>query len=194
VPEVSKLEPPVLLVAMPQVLDPFFHHAVVLLLAHEEQGSFGFLLNRQTDVKVADILGGLELAWAGPEAMLADFGGPVQPQLGTVLWSPPQPLREDSEPMHVLPGVALSQNLADLAVLASAPPERLRMFLGYAGWGAGQLMDEILRNDWLTAPAQSEFLFTVPRESLWETALRSVGVDPAALPSWTAISDEGNAN
>jgi putative transcriptional regulator len=166
----------VLLIAMPQVLDPFFHHAVVLLLAHEEQGSFGFLLNRQTDIKVADILGGLELNWEGPADLLASFGGPVQPQLGTVLWSPPLPLRDEAEPMQVVPGVALTQNLADLAVIAGAPPERLRMFLGYAGWGAGQ------------------FLFTVPIESLWETALRSVGVDPASLPSWTAGSDDGSAN
>ena len=193
-PAVSDLQPPVLLVAMPQVLDPFFHHAVVLLLAHEEQGSFGFLLNRQTDIKVADILTGLELDWTGPADALAQFGGPVQPQLGTVLFSPPRPLRDGNDPVHLLPGVALTQNVADLAVLAAEPPELMRMFLGYAGWGEGQLMEEILRNDWLTAPAQTEFVFHVPVEQLWETALRSVGVDPAALPSWTPPSEDGTAN
>ena len=193
-PEVSNLEPPVLLVAMPQVLDPFFHHAVVLLLAHEKEGSFGFLLNRRTDIRVADILSGLELPWAGEPEVLAHFGGPVQPQLGTVLFSPPRALRDDEEPVHLMPGVALTQNIADLAVLAAQPPERMRLFLGYAGWNSGQLLEEILRNDWLTAPAQIEFVFTVPAEHLWETALRSVGVDPASLPSWTPSSDEGSAN
>ena len=84
----SDLSAPVLLLAMPQVLDPFFHHSVVLLLHHEDQGSFGFIVNRPTGIKVREILQGMDVGWNGGEAAVAYFGGPVQPQLGTVLFSP----------------------------------------------------------------------------------------------------------
>ena len=82
----------------------------------------------------------------------------------------------------VAPGVRLSQNVADLGELAESPPERLRLYLGYAGWGAGQLVDEILRNDWMTAPVDNALIFTDDPETVWARALESVGVDPDSLP------------
>ena len=140
--------------AMPQVLDPFFHRSVVLLLHHDDEGSFGFIVNRPTGIQVSEILKGMEIRWEGGEEAVAYFGGPVQPQLGTVLFSPV--LDETTDPedtaTEVAPGVALTQHVGDLARLAEAPPDRFRLLLGYAGWGEGQLMEEILRNDWLTAP------------------------------------------
>jgi putative transcriptional regulator len=212
----SDLSPPVLLLAMPQVLDPFFHKSVVLLIHHEDEGSFGFILNRPTGIKVGEILKGMEVLWQGPEAAVAYFGGPVRPQLGTVLFAPrsaaeaPYPrddeigvmgttgamdgamdnLGGESDEMNasseVVPGLALTQHIGDLAQLAEAPPDRFRLFLGYAGWGEGQLVEEILRNDWLTAPVSAELIFASDPATVWEDALRSVGVDPAVLPSWTA--------
>ncbi|HEY2290891.1 MAG TPA: YqgE/AlgH family protein [Thermoanaerobaculia bacterium] len=181
----SDLSTPVLLMAMPQVLDPFFHRSVVLLLHHEDEGSFGFILNRPTGIKVSEILKGMDVGWSGREEAVAYFGGPVQPNLGTVLFAP---LAPDSDPedtaTEVLPGVALTQHIGDLSRLAEAPPDRFRLILGYAGWGEGQLMEEILRNDWLTAPASSELIFAPDPEQIWGAALRSVGIDPAVLPSW----------
>jgi putative transcriptional regulator len=193
----SDLSPPVLLLAMPQVLDPFFHRSVVLLIHHEDEGSFGFILNRPTGIKVGEILKGMEVLWQGPEESVAYFGGPVRPQLGTVLFAPrsaaeaPSP-RDGGEggemdsSTEVVPGLALTQHIGDLAQLAEDPPAQFRLFLGYAGWGEGQLVEEILRNDWLTAPVSSELIFASDPATVWEDALRSVGVDPAALPSWTA--------
>jgi putative transcriptional regulator len=90
---------------------------------------------------------------------------------------------------EVLPGVALTQHVGDLSRLAEAPPDQFRLILGYAGWGEGQLMQEILRNDWLTAPASSELIFAPDPEQVWGAALRSVGIDPAVLPSWIPGSD-----
>ena len=193
----SDLSPPVLLLAMPQVLDPFFHRSVVLLIHHEDEGSFGFILNRPTGIKVGEILKGMEVLWQGPEESVAYFGGPVRPQLGTVLFAPrsaaevpsPSEAMGDSEmdtSTEVVPGLALTQHIGDLAQLAEDPPDRFRLFLGYAGWGEGQLVEEILRNDWLTAPVSSELIFASNPTTVWEDALRSVGVDPALLPSWTA--------
>ncbi|HEY3571384.1 MAG TPA: YqgE/AlgH family protein [Thermoanaerobaculia bacterium] len=181
----SDLSTPVLLMAMPQVLDPFFHRSVVLLLHHEDQGSFGFILNRPTGIKVSEILKGMDVGWSGREEAVAYFGGPVQPNLGTVLFAPvlPDGNPEDTA-TEVLPGVALTQHIGDLSRLAEAPPEQFRLILGYAGWGEGQLMEEILRNDWLTAPASSELIFAPDPEQIWGAALRSVGIDPVVLPSW----------
>ena len=186
----SDLSAPVLLLAMPQVLDPFFHKSVVLLVHHEEEGSFGFILNRPTEIKVSEILKGMEVLWRGADPAVAYFGGPVQPQRGTVLFAPEgrmeNPGGERPEGSgEVLPGLALTQHIGDLAQLAEAPPERFRLFLGYAGWGEGQLVEEILRNDWLTAPVGADLIFAPDPATVWEDALRSVGVDPAVLPSWT---------
>lgn len=192
----SDLVPPVLLMAMPQVLDPFFHRSVVLLLHHEDEGSFGFIVNRPTGIKVSEILKGMDVGWQGRGEAVAYFGGPVQPQLGTVLFAPilPGSFEEDTA-TEVFPGIALTQHVGDLSRLAEDPPEQFRLLLGYAGWGEGQLMQEILRNDWLTAPVSSDLIFAPDPEQVWADALRSVGIDPISLPSWMpGGNDEESAN
>jgi putative transcriptional regulator len=192
----SDLTTPVLLMAMPQVLDPYFHRSVVLLLHHEDEGSLGFVLNHPTAIRISEILKSMDVGWAGGEESVAYRGGPVQPELGTVLFAPvlAEGGPEDTA-TEVLPGVALTQHVSDLSRLAEAPPDRFRLILGYAGWGEGQLMQEILRNDWLTAPASSELIFAADPEQIWDAALRSVGIDPALLPSWLpAGAVEGSTN
>jgi putative transcriptional regulator len=179
----SGLTTPVLLVAMPQVLDPFFQRSVVLLIHHEDEGSFGFIINRTTGIRLTEILQGMEVEWQGYDEAVAHFGGPVQPQLGTVLFAPEGVETEAST--EVFPGVALTQHIGDLVRLAETPPDHFRLFLGYAGWGSGQLLEEILRNDWLTAPALVDLIFAPDPDGVWSATLQSVGVNPAALPSWT---------
>jgi putative transcriptional regulator len=187
----ATLPTPVLLLAMPQVLDPFFHRSVVLLVQHQDEGSFGFIVNRPTGIRVSEILKGMEVNWQGRSDEVAYFGGPVQPELGTVLFGPPphgelEPFDGEGAATEVLAGVSLTQHVGDLSRLAEAPPERFRLILGYAGWGAGQLIEEILRNDWLTAPVRGDLIFAPDPDQVWAAALASVGVDPATLPSWTA--------
>jgi len=184
---------PVMLLAMPQVADPFFRKSVVLLLAHQEEGSFGFIVNRATELKVAEILRDLEIEWRGDPGVQARFGGPVQPQVGTVLFAAAAAAEVEGA-AEVLPGIRLSQNLSELARLAASPPERLRLLLGYAGWGAGQLVEEIVRNDWLTAPVDDALIFGEPGEATWERGLRSVGIDPSSLPAWTESDADGTPN
>lgn len=188
-----ELDAPLLLMATPQVLDPFFNKSVVLLLHHDDEGSFGFNLNRPTTVSVAEILEGLEIEWNGDPASCAFLGGPVQPQLGTILFGDDNAQPGASDPRAdsdetttcVLPGLSMTQHIGDLARLAKDPPDGLRLYLGYAGWGAGQLMEEILRNDWIVGPVLEELLFTEDPGSAWPLALRAAGVDPNTLPSWT---------
>lgn len=189
------LAAPVFLLALPQVTDPFFRRSVVLLLAHEDEGSFGFIVNRRTELKVTDILRDLGVGWTGDVATLAGFGGPVQPQVGTVLFASDDPdLITLPGVTEVVPGIRLTQNLTELARLAERPPERFRLLLGYAGWGPGQLVEEILRNDWLIAPVADQLVFEPQSETAWERCLRAVGVDPETLPAWTGGETEGGAN
>jgi putative transcriptional regulator len=192
----TDLVTPVLLVALPQVVDPFFHKAVVLLVHHGDEGSLGIIVNRPTGIPVREILDGMEVPWGGEEGALTYFGGPVQPQLGTVLFTPAGDggggsLQAASE---IAPGVSLTQHVADLGTLAGTPPPSFRLLLGYAGWGEGQLLDEILRNDWLMAPVAAGLVFAAHPERAWAEALLSVGVDPDTLPSWTAAGGDEGAN
>jgi putative transcriptional regulator len=193
----ADLQTPVLLLAMPQVLDPFFHKSVVLLVNHSEDGSVGFIINRPTELPVEEILDGMEIQWQGAKNIAAYFGGPVQSQMGTILFRD-RGLEDDPQfadtTTEIQPGMRIGQQLEDLDRLAQQPPEHFRLLLGYAGWGAGQLMDEIVRNDWLTAPVSEDLVFSENAESVWESALRSVGLDPAALPSWTAPESEETTN
>jgi len=193
----SGLDTPVLLLAMPQILDPSFHRTVVLLLHHTDEGSFGFVVNRQTDMKIAEILSDMDISWSGAEDTCAYFGGPVQPQVGSLLFEDSamdRSVLSEPAPPQAIPGLLLSHHIDDLSRLAADPPQRLRFYLGYAGWGEGQLLQEILRNDWLTAPVQKELLFSDDPDSMWERAMVSVGVDPATLPSWAPTSDDEEAN
>jgi putative transcriptional regulator len=190
----SDLSTPVLLLAMPQVLDPSFHRSVVLLLHHEEAGSFGFIVNRPTDIRIREILKGMDIGWQGEEKAVAYMGGPVQQNLGTVLFTPVLPEGDaDDTATEIAPGIALTQHIGDLSRLAEAPPDHFRLLLGYAGWGEGQLLEEILRNDWLTAPVSGELVFAPDPEQVWDAALRSVGIDPAALPSWMPAGSSGES-
>jgi putative transcriptional regulator len=189
----SDFSSPVLLLAMPQVLDPFFHRSVVLLLQHEEEGSLGFIVNRPTGIRIQEILKGMEVEWKGQDDAVAYFGGPVHPQLGSVLFATAGAEERVEAANEVLPGLAITQHVGDLSRLAEEPPDRFRLFLGYAGWGEGQLVEEILRNDWLTAPVRDDLIFARNPEGIWTAALESVGVDPAALP-WSGGGDPETAN
>jgi putative transcriptional regulator len=188
------LEPPVLLLATPQVLDPFFRQSVVLLLQHSAEGSLGFIINRTTGIRVAEILEGLEIDWQGGEQEAAFFGGPVQPQLGTILFhrSADDRISVDRETVtELLPGLLMTQHVGNLAALAAAPPGFFRFVLGYAGWGEGQLEEEIARNDWLLAPPNDELLFAAEPDTVWASAMQVAGVDPESLGAWPAADTEG---
>jgi putative transcriptional regulator len=184
----SDLRTPLFLLAMPQVLDPYFHHSVVLLVHHEDQeGSLGFIVNRPTQLKLKDILVDLEIPWhSEEEGPAAFFGGPVRPEVGTLLFLDQEP---DGEKRSICPGVSASQNVGDLETLSDRPADSFRLYLGYAGWGEGQLEQEILRNDWLIAPVSTELIFSVKPEDVWRAALLSVGVNPDQLPMWSPQND-----
>jgi len=187
---------PTLLVAMPQVVDPFFFRAVVLLVSHEEdgeEGSLGFVVNRPSQLKVADVLRELDVEWLGSSDTPAFVGGPVQPEVGTVLLSLEGLADLDRNGIaEIAPGVGATQNILALRTLARAAPDRIRLLLGHAGWAPGQLMQEVSRSDWLTAPVSHAAVFSSDPIQAWSGALASLGIDPGSLSSWTAGGGDSN--
>jgi len=194
-PAPGTIETPFFLVAMPQVIDPFFHRSVVLMLEYEPNGSFGFIINRPTELTLGEMLEGVELSWHGAESAVTFFGGPVQPNLGNFVFDGPAPSAEaDALVVDISPRLRLSQDLRVLDAIAHAPPERFRLFLGYAGWSPEQLDQELERNDWLVAPFDADVVFANDPESIWPLALESIGVRPESLPTWTMPEEPEQTN
>lgn len=163
---------------MPQLQDPNFARTVVLLCEHAPDGAFGLVLNRPTDVAAATAVR-LEPPVAEGNGMRLWIGGPVEPQRGWIIM--------DSEPegvdaRQIAEGVYLSSSpLVLRRVLESDPQPRARVLAGYAGWGPGQLDDELGESSWLITDVQPDLIFDVAPALMWETALRRMGADPTAL-------------
>lgn len=177
---------PGLLVAMPQLLDPNFHRAVVFMVEHDENGSFGLVINRQTRFTCEHLCENLEMDWRGDPERLVSWGGPVQPEHGWLLVGDFGLDHDDLVP--VIDGVRFSRSPEVLRAVARRPVPQMEIFLGYAGWGAGQLVDEIIEGAWIVAPASADLVFDSPRDSLWEAVLRGIGIDPATLVQTTGVN------
>ena len=171
---------PSLLVALDSIVDSNFRRSVVFMLHHDtESGGLGLVINRRTDFPVADLCENLDLVWRGDPEALVDWGGPVQPDQGWVLVDDRFAEREDVE--TVIEGVHWSRSQDVLRELAQEPGDRVRIFLGYAGWAPGQLEREIAEGSWLVVPPSERLLFACESEALWSDAIRSLGIEPATL-------------
>lgn len=169
---------PTLLLSMPQLLDPNFARTVVLLCDYVPDGAFGLVLNRPTDMPASTMVR-LEPPVNARNAMPLHFGGPVEPERGWLLLG-----EEPDVPEYrtITEGLYLSTSPALLRrVLESTPPPRARIIAGYAGWGAGQLDEELAQSAWLMADVQLDLIFDVDPSIMWETAIRRIGADPATL-------------
>lgn len=187
------LDAPFFLIAMPQIVDPFFRRSVVLIIEHHEGGTVGFIVNRQTEIPVSPLVGELGAEWGGDAGAKAFFGGPVSTQVGTIVFAPERGYEAAATVVKAAPGVLLSQDIEFLRSIAGTPPHDFRLFVGFAGWSPGQLEAEIERNDWLVAPFDTRFVFSPDPNGVWEGALDSIGVRPESLPSWTdGGSEESN--
>jgi putative transcriptional regulator len=172
---------PSLLVAMPQLLDPNFKRAVVLLVQHDETSTFGVVLNRPTPIRAPNLCSTLEIEWCGSADDGIDWGGPVEPQTGWVIFGDDNEIEAGESVSCLADGVCFAGSLEVLRQVASAPPKNLRLLLGYAGWGPGQLEIELSQGSWLLAPLSPDVIFEVSAEGMWEHVVRSLGVDPATL-------------
>ena len=170
---------PCLLLSMPQLTDPNFARSVVLLCEHAPEGAFGLVVNRPSDISAAAAVH-MEPP-AGPANELPLFlGGPVEPGRGWILTSQAPPGIEYRE---LGAGLFLSASPVLLRrVLTSRPePRRTHVLAGYAGWGPGQLDDELAKSAWLIAPVDLDVIFEIPSAGAWEAAIRRLGADPSLL-------------
>jgi putative transcriptional regulator len=173
------------LIAMPGMADDSFAGSVVYLCEHTERGAMGLVINKPIDITVANLFERVELAL--DRADLAEepvyFGGPVQTERGFVLHErPADDAAGYSSSLSVPGGLAMTTSRDVLEALAGGSgPRRVLITLGYAGWGAGQLEDELSRNGWLSVEADPIIIFETPVELRYQRALALLGVDPGML-------------
>lgn len=172
---------PGLLVAMPHLLDPNFRRSVVLLIHHDENGTFGLVLNRTTELTAPSLCQSLEIDWRGAPDHAVDWGGPVAPETGWVIFDDAFDVQAVEEVKPLGEGICFARSLEVLRLVADAPPDRLRLLLGYAGWGPGQLEGELSQGAWLVAPLRHEVVFDIHPDVMWEHVVRSLGIEPATL-------------
>ncbi len=173
------------LIAMPGMSDGTFAGAVVYLCEHTEKGALGLVINKPIDIKLKNLFERVELNLEAAE--LAEqpvyFGGPVQTERGFVLH---ERLGEGDSPysstLSIPGGLDMTTSKDVLEALAQgAGPKRLLVTLGYSGWGAGQLEDELGRNGWLSVAADAAIIFETPVEQRYDRALGLLGFDPRML-------------
>lgn len=173
------------LVAMPGMADDTFAGAVVYLCEHSDRGALGLVINKPIDIRLKNLFEKVELPLERSD--LAEqpvyFGGPVQTERGFVLH---ERLGGEASPYQStleIPGgleMTTSKDVLE-AMAAGGGPRRVLVTLGYSGWGAGQLEDEIGRNGWLTVPADPQVIFDTPIEQRYDRAVRLLGIDPQML-------------
>lgn len=176
------------LIAMPALEDPHFHRSVTLVCQHDASGAMGIVINRAADYTLGELLDQLDLPSSDPKVANQTIvaGGPVHPDRGFVLHDDP---REWSSTLRLGGGLALTTSRDILAAMAGGDgPRNALVALGYAGWTAGQLEEELAQNSWLTVPAEHAILFSTPLEDRWQAAARSLGVDLSRLAGYSGHS------
>jgi putative transcriptional regulator len=175
------------LIAMPSMQDPVFGGSVIYICEHDERGALGLVINKPTDMTVADLFDRIDLKLENiPDShpmgkCLVMFGGPVHEDRGFVLHAP---VGEFSSSLKVTDQIAFTTSRDVLEALAAGDaPERIIVTVGYSGWSAGQLEEEILANGWLTVAADPHVLFDLPAEQRFQAAIKLLGFDPLMLAS-----------
>ena len=162
--------PGAFLVAAPEMNDPRFYHAVILIVQHDRGGAFGLIVNRPVeDEPLAKLLGELGQKTDGASGKIAIYaGGPVESDIGFVLHSAEY---QQPETMAIDKDLAVTSSPAVLRDIATQHGPRKYLFaFGYAGWGPGQLEEELSHNDWYVTPADATLLFDEDRDAVWQKA------------------------
>jgi putative transcriptional regulator len=170
---------PCLLVSMPQLIDPNFARAVVLLCEYGADGAFGLVLNRPADVAAAEAVN-LDPPIERANNLPLLLGGPVEPERGWILTTQ-EPAEVEHRPLGSGLFLSASPVLLRQVLTRTGAPERTHVIAGYAGWAAGQLDAELAESSWLIAPVDLDLIFDVPASTSWAAAIRRLGADPHLL-------------
>ena len=174
------------LIAMPGLVGDAFAGTVIYMCEHTERGALGLVINKPIDIKLKNLFEKVELSLDRDD--LAEvpvyFGGPVQTERGFVLHEklPTDESSAYSSTMSVPGGLEMTTSRDVLEALSNgAGPTKVLVTLGYSGWQAGQLEDEIGRNGWLTVDADPRVIFDTPIELRYDRAVSLLGIDPRML-------------
>ncbi len=170
-----------LLIAMPSMGDTRFEQTVVYVCAHSDEGAMGLIINRSMEnVAFSDVVEQLDIEGSGAVPDIeVHAGGPVETGRGFVLHTTDY---QHESTMPVADGIALTASIEILkAMVEGRGPRRSLLALGYAGWNAGQLDQELRDNAWLVAPADPDLIFSSALETKWQRALGKLGVDVSML-------------
>lgn len=173
------------LIAMPSLNDGFFNHAVTYICEHNESGSFGVIINQQTNINLKQVLDEMKIesdnSYKDDQSIF--IGGPVDQGRGFILH---RPTGSWSSSLNVRNKVALTTSKDILQAIANNEgPEECLIALGYAGWAAGQLEQEMADNTWLTCPADEQIIFNTPVDERWKAAAKLIGIDLSLLSNET---------
>jgi putative transcriptional regulator len=175
------------LIAMPGMVDPNFAGSVIYLFEHTERGAMGLVVNRPTELDLGTLFDKIELKLEIAPLLEQPvyFGGPVQVERGFVLHEPiPSPSYSSS--LIIPEGLTMTTSKDVLEALAIGNgPRKFLMTLGYAGWSAGQLEEEITLNGWMNVPLSrqqmADIIFDTPSSQRYEKAMSHLGFDPSHL-------------
>jgi len=165
------------LIAMPGLQDPNFSRTVTYVCEHTEQGAMGIVINRPMDIRLSEVLAQLDIETQDPKILdtAVYLGGPVQTERGFVLHSAGEGFEST---LSITPEICVTTSRDVLEAIAGGRgPSRMLIALGYAGWGGGQLEEEMSANAWLSGPADEEIIFSLPAEARWQAAANLLGVD-----------------
>ena len=170
-----------ILISMPNMLDERFYKTVIYICAHSKEGSMGIIINKSIDhdnyPNLLDLLG-IEKSFDNKKILIR-YGGPVETGRGLVLHTD-DVIQKDSLPIDK--GIVLTSTSEIFNDLAKGKGPKISILaIGYAGWGAGQLENEIKQNSWMNLPVESSFIFDEQVSDKWNEAYKMMGVDPTSL-------------
>jgi putative transcriptional regulator len=169
------------LIAMPGMADPYFSRTLTYICEHNDKGALGVVVNKPIDLTLGSLFEQVEIPLENESLSLQSvyFGGPVQIDRGFVLH---QPLGAWQSTLRIGSDIGLTTSKDILQAMARGEgPGRQLVTLGYAGWSAGQLEDEIKRNGWLTVEADANVIFNLPADERLTTAMSMLGLNFANL-------------
>lgn len=174
-----------LLVAVPSLQQPPFTRSVTLVCQQDEKGAMGVVVNQPSEFTLGDVLSQLDISCTDADLMAIPVlnGGPVHAERGFVIHDDPRPW---ASTLEVGQGLYLTTSRDILQSIAQGQgPDNAVVTLGCAGWGPGQLEQELMDNSWLAVPAGREIIFDVPLAQRWQAAAGLIGVDLSRLTDYS---------
>ena len=171
------------LIAAPSMVDPRFYKSVIYIITHKNEGAMGIVINQPIiETKINNIINNEELKDnSNIDNIPITYGGPVETKKGFILHTSEF---KDETTIKVNSEIFLTSNINILkSIVKGNGPKKSLFALGYAGWFAGQLEEELLNDGWLVAPGSSKLIFECKAEKKWSEAMKSIGINPNFLSS-----------